>query len=320
MSTSTTPIKILNSLPGSNDFSVNSELTWILSDHLGSTTGVVNSDGDLISILKYTAYGEIRAGSSTTDYRYTGQREESEIELYYYVARFYDPDVGRFISPDSLIPNPTSTLGFDRFSYVNENPINRNDPSGHWLETAWDIANLCYDVYEVQKDPSALNITLLVIDAVAIIIPVMPGIGSIIHGGKVAKVGIEAANRADDLVDVVKVFDSASDVGSPAFKSFTRNNFRENLRTLTGAGVDQIIGKEAHHILPQQFEKQFRKAGIENIHDPKFGSWIDKSFHQQISKEYNNLWESFLKNDPTKEEIFGFAEDLANTYGFDINF
>ena len=63
MSTSTTPIKILNSLPGSNDFSVNSELTWILSDHLGSTTGVVNSDGDLISILKYTAYGEIRAVS-----------------------------------------------------------------------------------------------------------------------------------------------------------------------------------------------------------------------------------------------------------------
>lgn len=115
-------------------FKIDRELTWLLSDRLGSTVGTVDSGGDLIGVLKYTAYGELRTGTSTTDYRYTGQREEAEIGLYFYVARFYDPALGRFISPDTLIPDPASNQGFDRFSYVNCNPINRSDPSGHCVD------------------------------------------------------------------------------------------------------------------------------------------------------------------------------------------
>lgn len=115
-------------------YRVDGEITWILSDQLGSTVGMADEDGDLIGVLKYTAYGELRTGTSTTDYRYTGQREEAEIGLYFYVARFYDPALGRFISPDTLIPDPASNQGFDRFSYVNCNPINRSDPSGHCVD------------------------------------------------------------------------------------------------------------------------------------------------------------------------------------------
>jgi len=49
----------------------------------------VNAAGALVSTMKYTAFGETRGtGSSTTDYRYTGQREEEEIGLYFYKARF----------------------------------------------------------------------------------------------------------------------------------------------------------------------------------------------------------------------------------------
>ncbi len=75
--------------------------------------------------------GEIRDGATATDYRYTGQRDEFEIGLYYYVARYYDPVVGRFISADTLIPQPGSSQAYDRYAYVNNNPINFNDPSGH---------------------------------------------------------------------------------------------------------------------------------------------------------------------------------------------
>ncbi len=42
-----------------------------------------------------------------------------------------DPALGRFIQPDSIIPDPASSKGFDRYAYVNNNPINFNDPSGH---------------------------------------------------------------------------------------------------------------------------------------------------------------------------------------------
>jgi len=74
----------------------NGTITWLLSDHLGSTSVTADGAGTLLTSLKYTAYGEIRTGTSLTDYQYTGQRNEAEIGLYYYVARFYDPALGRF--------------------------------------------------------------------------------------------------------------------------------------------------------------------------------------------------------------------------------
>ena len=114
---------------------VNEAITWLLSDHLGSTSITVDASGSLLGSLKFTAYGELRSGSSTTDYQYTGQRNEVEIGLYYYVACFYDPQLARFISADTIIPEPGSIKGYDRYAYVNGNPISFNDPSGHQL---WD--------------------------------------------------------------------------------------------------------------------------------------------------------------------------------------
>jgi RHS repeat-associated protein len=106
-------------------------ITWLLSDHLGSTSVTVDASGNLLTSLKYTAFGELRSGTSTTDYQYTGQRNEVEIGLYYYVARFYDPQLARFISADTIIPEPGSSQGYDRYAYTHNNPINFNDPTGH---------------------------------------------------------------------------------------------------------------------------------------------------------------------------------------------
>jgi hypothetical protein len=51
--------------------------------------------------------------------------------LYYYGARFYDPALGRFASPDSIIPQTQGTQAWDRYSYTFNNPVKYNDPSGH---------------------------------------------------------------------------------------------------------------------------------------------------------------------------------------------
>jgi hypothetical protein len=46
-----------------------------------------------------------------------------------YKARFYSPTLGRFLQPDSIVPD--GTQGLNRFSYVRNNPVNFNDPTGH---------------------------------------------------------------------------------------------------------------------------------------------------------------------------------------------
>ncbi len=115
----------------------NGQLRWLLGDHpsrasLGSTsyaaTGTAKS-GE----VRYKPFGVTRytSGSIPTTYRYTGQREEASLGLYYYGARWYDPALGRFIQPDTIVPDPGEAKAFDRYAYVNNNPLKYNDPTGH---------------------------------------------------------------------------------------------------------------------------------------------------------------------------------------------
>ena len=52
----------------------------------------------------------------------------------YYNARYYDPALGTFISPDSLVPNPARIVDYNRFLYARGNPLKYTDPSGHISE------------------------------------------------------------------------------------------------------------------------------------------------------------------------------------------
>jgi len=123
-----------------------SELTYLLGDHLGSTSLATDENGALLVETRYKAWGEVRytTENSTlpTRYSYTGQYSyisDSATDLgnlgfglMYYGARFYDPALGRFSSADTLIPEQTQgTQAWDRYAYANNNPLFFVDPTGH---------------------------------------------------------------------------------------------------------------------------------------------------------------------------------------------
>ncbi|MBN1995489.1 MAG: hypothetical protein JW953_22570, partial [Anaerolineae bacterium] len=54
-------------------------------------------------------------------------------------ARFYDPHLGQFTQPDSLVPQPGNPIAWNRYAYVYNNPVNYTDSSGHFIDTLWDI-------------------------------------------------------------------------------------------------------------------------------------------------------------------------------------
>jgi RHS repeat-associated protein len=66
-----------------------------------------------------------------TDFGYTGQRANSYIKLDDYHSRWYDADLGRFVSPDSIVPDAANPQSLNRYSYVDNAPISQSDPSGH---------------------------------------------------------------------------------------------------------------------------------------------------------------------------------------------
>jgi RHS repeat-associated protein len=115
----------------------NNGLFYVLSDHLGSTSMLVNSSGGVVagSTTRNLPYGGYRPGSAPTqtitDRDFTGQKENMELGLLYYQARFYVPGIGRFASADTIVPNPANPQSYNRYSYVLNSPINLTDPSGH---------------------------------------------------------------------------------------------------------------------------------------------------------------------------------------------
>jgi RHS repeat-associated protein len=94
---------------------------------------ITGQDGHEVGRLFYSPYGSIisRTGTFPTDRLFTGQRWESGLDLYDYRARFYDPLLGRFVSPDTIVPEPGNPQDWNRYSYVTNNPLKFVDPDGH---------------------------------------------------------------------------------------------------------------------------------------------------------------------------------------------
>ena len=86
----------------------------------------------MVNEVRYSAFGEMRYlnGETVTDLLYTGQKLQEELGLYYYVARWYDPYLNRFLSPDTIIPDQGRSAAYDRYAYVYNNPLRYVDPSG----------------------------------------------------------------------------------------------------------------------------------------------------------------------------------------------
>ena len=100
-------------------------------DHLGSTS--LTTAGSTVEASRtYYAYGAERAASGDlqTDRTFTGQKRDAT-GLLYYNARYYDPALGTFISPDSLVPGAGQVINYNRFLYARGNPHKYTDPSGH---------------------------------------------------------------------------------------------------------------------------------------------------------------------------------------------
>ena len=124
-----------------------SDTRYLLKDHLGSTDVIVDGSGNIVEALSFDAWGARRNSNwsatnnfginitSLTTRGFTGHEQDDEIGLINMNARLYDPKIGRFITPDTVIQFPYSTQGLNRYTYVNNNPLSYTDPTGHSLRS-----------------------------------------------------------------------------------------------------------------------------------------------------------------------------------------
>jgi RHS repeat-associated protein len=97
----------------------------------GLRAGLVDTTGQIETDYAYDPFGvPLVEGEAYNPYQYTGEAWDAEVELLYLRARYYQPEVGRFVTLDRVPGEPERPSTLNHYLYVVDNPVNRVDPSG----------------------------------------------------------------------------------------------------------------------------------------------------------------------------------------------
>jgi RHS repeat-associated protein len=112
---------------------------YMTKDHLGSTAVVTSESGALVVKEKFAALGwnensaaEQATIASVSRHGFTGQEGIDNLYAVNMNGRVYQPGRDAFLSPDPTISDPTNTLSYNRYAYVNYNPLTNTDPTGFY--------------------------------------------------------------------------------------------------------------------------------------------------------------------------------------------
>jgi RHS repeat-associated protein len=109
------------------------DLQYYLTDQVDSVKLVLNGDGEVVNKFEYLPYGEtwITEGDGLNAPKYNSQELDRETSFYFYNARYYDPEIARFVTADNVVDGELSSVGWNRYAYVKGNPVVYKDPTGH---------------------------------------------------------------------------------------------------------------------------------------------------------------------------------------------
>lgn len=120
-------------------------ISYLLKDHIGSITAVLDKNGNILEEMNFDAWGRRRNPQDWSynivpetylfDRGYTGHEHLDNFGLINMNGRIFDPVVARFLSPDPIIQDMENSQNYNGYSYCLNNPLRYTDPSGYSLES-----------------------------------------------------------------------------------------------------------------------------------------------------------------------------------------
>lgn len=276
-------------------FNQNEGARYYFSDALGSTTalaGNVSNSWTATNSYAYDGWGKVTGaiGSSNNSIGYTGQRLDAETGLMALGngERYYSPALARFVQQDSFTGSLNQPPSLNRFSYVHNNPLTYRDPTGHYIESAWDLFSLGVGVYSFQDNirkgnygSAALDAVGIVADAAALALPIIPGgVGVAIRASRAVAYTVKTVQTVDRAVNIYQA-------GNNAVEEFGKGNY--GMAALNTGFA--LLGAKG-------FSDSAK--GLSKLEDLNAGKGVAKYF-----KEYDSLSKDL-------EKLKGFTQGIAD--------
>jgi RHS repeat-associated protein len=107
----------------------------------GDVMALTDASGNVVAEYQYDAWGNILsktgAMASANPYRYAGYYYDEETGLYYLMARYYDANIGRFITRDTFHGFEDDPHSLNLYAYTKNNPVMYVDPDGHYVQIVY---------------------------------------------------------------------------------------------------------------------------------------------------------------------------------------
>ena len=222
------------------------------SNHQGSVIASTDSTGSAACAscmrISYDEYGNSAAAITGEQYRYTGRRFDAETGLYYYRARYYAPQIGRFLQTDPIGYGDDLNL----YAYTRSDPLNNVDPTGAVIETVWDVANVAMDVASLGANIASGNVGGalldaggLIVDAAATVIPGVPGgAGAAIKAAR----GVDAARSAATARGRASEARKLAEIGATKNTTKTATSTGDRIRDGTKADGTHVEVKDKKRV------------------------------------------------------------------------
>jgi RHS repeat-associated protein len=107
-------------------------------DRVQSTRLITDENGNPLTSVSYTPYGKSALTGEEEQYLYTG-KEKDRTGLYFFGSRYYDPEIGRFITRDTMEGETKNPQSLNPYSYCANNPVRYIDPLGFGNDDPWSV-------------------------------------------------------------------------------------------------------------------------------------------------------------------------------------
>lgn len=180
----------------------------------------------------------------------------------------------------------------NRYSYTRNNPLKYTDPSGHWVETAFDAISLGMTLNDIRNEGLTFwNAVSLVTDVASVALPIVPAAAS--HAIRAGKLASKAINAADTAADAAKLLNAADVAGDAAKLANKADDVADATKPLIQKGIyefDDLLNPGQKYVgqsgdIPQRLQQHVSAGRLDQIQDAKVTQVSGGKFTREIAEQ-----------------------------------